>query len=78
MQVVLQNCRGRVDSVVAPYIQLALRRYGTARKKLMQARVRRRARTFVWQLTVSEPPLWKHATQLLSQGSAAGALTLAG
>lgn len=37
MQVVLQNCRGRVDPVVAPYLQLALQRYGTARKKLLQA-----------------------------------------
>lgn len=37
VQVVLQNCRGRVDPVVAPYLQLALQRYGSARKKLLQA-----------------------------------------
>ena len=39
MEVVLQNCRGRVDACVAPYLQLSLQRLSNSRKKLMQVRV---------------------------------------
>lgn len=38
MEVVLQNCRGRVDACIAPYLQLSLQRLSNSRKKLMQVR----------------------------------------
>ena len=36
MEIVLQNCRGRVDAVVAPYLTLALRRLHASRSPYMQ------------------------------------------
>ncbi len=36
MEIVLQNCRGRVDAVVAPYLTLALRSLHASRSPYMQ------------------------------------------
>ena len=38
LEIILQNCRGRVDECVPGYLALALRRLNTARKKLFQVR----------------------------------------
>ncbi len=38
MEIVLQNCRGRVDAVVAPYLTLVLRRLHASRSPYMQVR----------------------------------------
>ena len=39
MEIVLQNCRGRVDACVPPYLSLALRRLHASRSPYMQARL---------------------------------------
>ena len=36
MEIVLQNCRGHVDAVVAPYLTLVLRRLHASRSPYMQ------------------------------------------
>ena len=60
LEIVLQNCRGRVDGCLAGYLALVLRRLPTARKKLFQARApplpRRRA-TRCYLLLFQVPPL---------------------
>ena len=39
MEIVLQNCRGRVDACVAPYLTLALRRLHASGSPYLQARL---------------------------------------
>ena len=39
MEIVLQNCRGRVDACVGPYLTLALRRLHASGSAFMQVRV---------------------------------------
>ena len=41
MEVVLQNCKGRVDQVVGPYLALALRRLPAAETSYMKVRAPR-------------------------------------
>lgn len=36
LEIILQNCRGRIDACVPGYLALVLRRLPTARKKLFQ------------------------------------------
>ena len=44
MEVVLQNCKGRVDQCVGPYLALSLRRLPVAETAYMKVR----PRTYTW------------------------------